>query len=103
MATPSRKPATLADLVARGDCDRLEIVAGEIVEKALPSPAHAAAELELAHYWVLDPEERILLVHRWSRDGHVVVQRAASGELGRAEPFEAIELRVGLLFGDDQG
>lgn len=189
MATPSPKPATLADLIARGDCDRLEIIGGEIVEKALPSPAHAAAELELAaaiapfnrrpggndpggwwlfteihveyprgeiychdaagwrrarvperpsewpvrlrpdwvceivspkherqdlvdkprvlhaaevpHYWVLDPEERILLVHRWSRDGYVVVQRAASGETVRAEPFEAVELRVGLLFGDD--
>ncbi|MEP6862749.1 MAG: Uma2 family endonuclease [Deltaproteobacteria bacterium] len=48
MATPSRQAATLADLIARGDCDRLEIVAGEIVEKALPSPSHAAAELELS-------------------------------------------------------
>lgn len=189
MATPSRKPATLADLVARGHCDRLEIISGEIVEKALPSPAHAAAELELAaaiapfnrrpggsnpggwwlfteihaeyprgeiychdaagwrrdrvpdrptewpvrirpdwvceivspkherqdlvdkprvlhaaevpHYWVLDPEERILLVHRWSRDGYIVVQRAAAGETVRAEPFEALELRVGLLFGEE--
>jgi Uma2 family endonuclease len=189
MATPSRKPATVADLAARGDCDRLEILGGEIVEKALPSPAHAAAELELAaaiapfnrrpggrdpggwwlfteihvayptaevhchdaagwrrdrvperpsewpvrlrpdwvceilspkherrdlvdkprvlhaaevpHYWVIDPEERILLVHRWSRDGYIVVQRATAGEAVRAEPFEAIELRVGVLFGDD--
>jgi Uma2 family endonuclease len=190
MATPSRKPATLADLIARSDHDRLEIIGGEIVEKAIPSPAHAAAELELAaavapfnrrpggrdpggwwlfteihveyprgeiychdaagwrrervaerpsawpvrirpdwvceivspkherqdlvdkprvlhaaevpHYWVLDPEERILLVHRWSRDGYIVVQRAAAGERVRAEPFEAIELHVGVLFGEDR-
>jgi Uma2 family endonuclease len=190
MATPSRKPATFADLLARTDHDRLEIIGGTIVEKAMPSPAHAAAELELAaaiapfnrrpggrnpggwwlfteihveyprgevychdsagwrrdrvlerpsewpvrvrpdwvceivspkhekqdlvdkprvlhlaevpHYWVLDPEERILLVHRWSRDGYVVVQRAAAGETVRAEPFDALELRVGLLFGDDE-
>jgi Uma2 family endonuclease len=188
MATPSRKPATFADLMARADHDRLEIIGGEIVEKAMPSPAHAAAELELAaaiapfnrrpggrdpggwwlfteihvkyphgeiychdaagwrrdrvperpsewpvrirpdwvceivsprhekqdlvdkphvlhaaevpHYWVVDPEERILLVHRWSRDGYIVVQRAA-GKRIRAEPFEAIELNVGLLFGQD--
>jgi Uma2 family endonuclease len=188
MATPSRKPATLVDLMARADHERLEIIGGEIVEKAMPSPAHAAAELELAaaiapfnrrpggrdpggwwlfteihveyprgeiychdaagwrrdrvperpsewpvrirpdwvceivsprhekqdlvdkprvlhaaevpHYWVVDPEERILLVHRWSRDGYIVVQRAA-GERIRAEPFEAIEFHVGLLFGQD--
>jgi len=30
------------------------------------------------------------------------VQRAAAGETVRAEPFEAIELRVGTLFGDDE-
>jgi hypothetical protein len=28
------------------------------------------------------------------------VQRAAAGETVRAEPFDAIELRVGVLFGD---
>jgi Uma2 family endonuclease len=190
MATPSRKPATFVDLMARPNHDRLEIIGGELVEKAMPSPAHAAAELELAaaiapfnrrpggrdpggwwlfteihveyprgeiychdaagwrrdrvperpsewpvrtrpdwvceivsprhekqdmvdkprvlhaaevpHYWVVDPEEQILLVHRWSRDGYIVVQRAAASETIRAEPFEAIELHVGLLFGQDR-
>jgi len=174
--------------MARANHSRLEISGGEIVERAVPSPAHAAAELELAaavapfnrrpggrdrggwwmftgihvayprgeiychdaagcrrdrvserpsecpvrvrpdwvceivsprnkkqdmvdkprvlhaaevpHYWVLDPEERLLLVHRWSRDGYIVVQRAACERI-RAEPFEAIELDVGLLFGQD--
>lgn len=56
---------------------------------------------EVPHYWVVDPEEQILLVHRWSPDGYVVVQRAAEGETVRAEPFDAIELRVGVLFGDE--
>jgi len=189
MATPARSAATVADLIARGDHDRLEIIGGEIIEKAMPSPAHALAEFQVAsaiggfnrrsggrgpggwwlfmeihveyphgeiychdvagwrrdrlaerptewpvrnrpdwvceivspkhekqdlvvkprvlhaaevpHYWVLDPEERILLVHRWSADGYIVVQRAAAGETVRAEPFDAIELNVGVLFGDD--
>jgi hypothetical protein len=43
-----------------------------------------------------------LLVHRWAPDGYLVVQRAATGETVRAEPFDAIELRVGFLFGDDE-
>lgn len=191
MVAPSRKPATLEDLAAREDSDRLEIIDGEIIEKAAPSPRHSRTEYKLAtvtaafdrraggprgpggwwlfteihvaypggevychdaagwrrdrvaecpnewpvrarpdwvceivsprherqdlvvkprvlyaaevpHYWVLDPEERILLVHRWSVDGYVVVQRAAAGETVRAEPFEAIEIRVGVLFGDDE-
>jgi Uma2 family endonuclease len=188
MATPSRKGATLDDLVARGDTDRLEIVGGQIVEKAMPSPAHAQTEAKLAgafdpfnrrpgggdrpggwwlfteihvayangeiychdaagwrrdrvpvrpsewpvalrpdwvgeivsprhekddlvtkprtlhatevpHYCVLDPEETVLLVHRWSPDGYIVVLRATVGDVVRAEPFDAIEIDVGMLFG----
>ena len=189
MVTPSQKPATFEDPLAREDPDRLEIIGGEIVEKASLSPRQSHAEIKLAvavdpfnrkpgrrgpggwwifteihvgypssevychdtagwrrdrvptrptewpvrirpdwvceivspkherhdlvdkprvlhatevpHYWILDPDERILLVHRWSPDGYTVVQRAAAGETVRAEPFEAIELRVGVIFGDD--
>jgi Uma2 family endonuclease len=68
----------------------------DLVDK--PRVLHAA---EVPHYWILDPDEKILLVHRWSPDGYTVVQRAAAGETVRAEPFEAIELRVAALFGDD--
>lgn len=189
MVAPSRKPATLDDLIARGDTDRLEIVSGEIVEKAAPSWAHAHAEAkvlgsvdpfnrkpgpkgpggwwisseihveyasgelychdvagwrrdrvavmpkewpvrlrpdwvceivspthgrhdqivkprvlhaaEVSHYWLLYPEDQSLLVHRWSRDGYVVVQRATAGEVVRAEPFDAIEISMNDLFGID--
>jgi Uma2 family endonuclease len=190
MATISRKPATGEELLARADADRLELIAGAIVEKAVPSPTHSFAEAkvveavhsfnrraggrgpggwwifteihvgyprgeiychdvagwrrdrlatrpaewpvrarpdwvceivspkhesndlvvkprtlhgaEVPHYWVVDPEEQILLVHRWSPDGYTVVQRALAGETIRAEPFGEIELHVGMLFGDDQ-
>jgi Uma2 family endonuclease len=157
------------ELQARASFDRLEIVDGEIVEKAAPSPNHSIAEgkvtvavdgfnrrpgnrgpggwwsfpeihvsypragelychdvagwrrdrlperltdlvdkprtlhaAQVPHYWVLDPEERILLVHRWSPDGYVVVQRAKAGERIRAEPFDAIEIEVAVLFGDEE-
>jgi Uma2 family endonuclease len=189
MVLPARTPATFAELARREDPRRLELVDGELVERALPSPGHSRAETKLGvavdpfnrkggprgpggwwifteihvgyprgevfchdtagwrrdrvptqphdwpvrirpdwvceiisprhersdlvvkprvlhaaevpHYWILDPEERILLVHRWSSDGYTVVQRAAAGEAVRAEPFEAIELAVAALFGDD--
>ena len=38
-------PARFADLLERADRDRLEIIGGEIVQRAVPSPAHATAEL----------------------------------------------------------
>ena len=53
------------------------------------------------HYWIVDPERRILTVQRWRPEGYLVVLSANSSETVRAEPFDAIELRVGLLFGED--
>jgi Uma2 family endonuclease len=53
------------------------------------------------HYWILDQVDRTLTVHRHTADGYLVALRAASDELVRAEPFDAIELRVGALLGDD--
>lgn len=190
MVAPSRKPATFEDLAACEDPDRLEIIDGQLVEKAAPSPDHSHTEIKLGvavdpfnrkpgprgpggwwilpeihtgyprgevychdmagwrrdrvpvkptgwpvrvrpdwvceivspkherhdlitkprvlhaaevpYYWILDPDERILLVHRWSPDGYVVVQRAAAGERVRAEPFDALELQVGVMFGDEE-
>ena len=183
------KRATLGDLRARDNADRLEIIDGELVEKATPSWGHGLASNNLAvalgpfkgrpsshgpggwwllsaihvsdssgeiychdaagwrrdrvperptewpvrilpdwvceiispkheradlvikpralhaakvpHYWILDPDARILLVHRWSPDGYVVIQRASAGETIRAEPFDALELRIAALFDDD--
>lgn len=53
------------------------------------------------HYWLVDPRDSTLTVMRWSADGYVTVTRAERGDVVRAEPFEAIELVVGTLFGDD--
>jgi Uma2 family endonuclease len=190
VASSRTQPATADDLVARGDYDRLEIIGGQIVEKASPSFRHSFGETRLGaaldpfnrrggprgpggwwictevhveyesgelychdaagwrrdrlpalidgwpvrlapdwvceivspnheksdlvvkprvlhrakvpHYWILNPEEKLLLVQRWSPDGYITVQQASSGETLRAEPFDAIELRVGELFGDDE-
>ncbi|MEP6654738.1 MAG: Uma2 family endonuclease [Myxococcales bacterium] len=53
------------------------------------------------HYWIVDPTQRTLRVHRWTSEGYLVVLNAQSGQRVRAEPFEAIELQVGVLFGED--
>jgi len=56
----------------------------------------------VGHYWLVDPVEETLSVHRWHTDGYVEVLVADRDEQVRAEPFDAIELRVGVLFGDDE-
>lgn len=55
----------------------------------------------IAHYWIADPRDATLTVMRWSPDGYITLLRAERGETIRAEPFEAIEIEVGTLFGDD--
>jgi Uma2 family endonuclease len=55
----------------------------------------------IPHYWIVDPRDVTLTVMRWSEAGYVTLLRAERGEVVRAEPFEAIELAVGTLFGDD--
>ena len=55
----------------------------------------------VGHYWIVDPERELLVVQRWSADGYVVVLTAGRDETVRAEPFDAVELAVGELFGDD--
>ena len=53
------------------------------------------------HYWILDQAGRSLTVHRHGPEGYVLVLVAEAGERVRAEPFEAVELLVGELLGDD--
>jgi Uma2 family endonuclease len=58
-------------------------------------------QVGIPHYWIIDPRDSTLTVMRWSADGYVTLMRAERSEVVRAEPFQAIELAVGILFGDD--
>lgn len=53
------------------------------------------------HYWIADPQLLTLRVFRLTPDGYLVALTAQAGDRVRAEPFEAIELEVGVLFGGD--
>jgi Uma2 family endonuclease len=192
MTLPATRLATFADLEALGDDARVEVIAGNIVEKAHPSAEHADAQLALGaflrqrfnhrgdgggpgpggwwilaevdvemethevyrpdlagwrrdrlperprgrpvrtrpdwvcevlspsnrrndlvtkmrvlhrcgvpHYWIVDPEEEVLTVHRWQEGGYLVALTATRGETVRAEPFDAVDLAVGTLFGEE--
>jgi Uma2 family endonuclease len=56
---------------------------------------------QVRHYWLIDPFEETFAVYRWHSDGYVETQIAERQDLVRAEPFDAIQFRVGVLFGDD--
>ena len=57
---------------------------------------------QVANYWLIDPVQEILTVYRWGPDGYIEVLAAERGERVKAEPFDAITLQVGVLFGDDE-
>lgn len=54
------------------------------------------------HYWIVDPVEEVLTIYRWTDDGYLVVLVAGVDDRVRAEPFDAIELDVGALFGRER-
>lgn len=56
----------------------------------------------VSHYWILDPQAQRPEVYRWHSDGYLQVLTAERGERVRAEPFDAVELSVGALFGEDE-
>lgn len=51
------------------------------------------------HYWVVDTQHETLIVYRATNEGYVVALTAGRADVVRAEPFDAIELRLGDLFG----
>lgn len=53
----------------------------------------------MGHYWILDSVEETRSVFRWTDAGYLLVLAAAANEVVHAEPFHAIELAVGELFG----
>lgn len=59
------------------------------------------ARFGVPHYWVVDPDRRVLTVYRCESDSYTVALVAEPGEVVRAEPFDAVELAVGLVFGDE--
>lgn len=55
------------------------------------------------HYWLIDPVQETLIVYRWTEAGYLLVVSAETGEMVRAEPFDAVNFSIhGLIEGDDE-
>jgi len=62
---------------------------------------HAYFGADVPHYRLMNAEERILEVFRRTDIWYALVLTAGRGERVRPEPFEAAEVAVDELFGDD--
>jgi Uma2 family endonuclease len=69
----------------------------DIVKKQRTLHAH-----EVPYYWLLNPEHETLTVLRHGPDAYVNILNAGIEDIVRAEPFDAIELDVGELFGHER-
>ncbi len=89
--------------------DLVTAVPDWICEVLSPSTAHVDMgdkrlgyhRAAVAHYWRVDPINGTLTVLRWNAEGYLVALVAGRGAKARAEPFEAIEIDVSELLGDD--
>ena len=59
------------------------------------------ADHGVPYYWLVDVNRQRLTVLKLEARGYVELLEAGRGEQVQAEPFEALELPVGVLFGDD--
>jgi Uma2 family endonuclease len=79
-----------------------EVLSPSTASRDLVEKMQTLRQCEVPHYWVVDPEHETLTVYPWTRDGYVVALVAGKTERhARAEPFDGIEVDVGLLFGED--
>lgn len=62
---------------------------------------NAYHQFEVPHYWISDPTEETLSAFRWTQDGYLLVVAAGTGQRVRVEPFAAIEIEVGEIFGHE--
>lgn len=58
------------------------------------------ARERVAHVWLVDPLQRTLEVLRWSERGWILLAVHEGDARVRAEPFDAIELELGILWAD---
>jgi Uma2 family endonuclease len=72
----------------------------EALDRRRKLPVYARAGV--AHVWLINPVSRTLELFRRSGTGWTLVKTCAEDEVVRAEPFEAIELDLLLLWGESR-
>ena len=58
------------------------------------------ASAGVPHYWILDEERGLLSIYRHTAGGYLLLPPLRRDQIARAEPFDAVELAIAVLFGD---
>jgi Uma2 family endonuclease len=78
-----------------------EVLSESNARHDLQTKLRAYHDFKVPHYWIVDPARELLTVHAWREEGYVTALVASRKDRVRAVPFDAIEIFVGVLFGDD--
>lgn len=73
----------------------------EKLDRTRKQPAYASQGID--HLWLVNPLTRTLEVYRRVADEWLLVKAHADDELVRAEPFDAVELDLLALWGEERG
>ena len=106
MTKHSRKPATYQDIIDLPENMVGEIIDGELIVSPRPAVGHALAASVLRiyvrekvrHVWLVDPLSRMLEVFRGHEKGWLLMGVFTEDQRVRAEPFDAIELVLEMLW-----
>lgn len=58
-------------------------------------------ENEVPFYWIVDSSEKTIDVLKWSPEGYVSILDVSMGFIGKIPPFDAVELKANVLFGEE--
>jgi hypothetical protein len=58
-------------------------------------------EHQVPYYWIVDPIGRLIEVYEWAEKGYLLLMTFDESYTGRIPPFEAVELKVSVLFGEE--
>lgn len=58
-------------------------------------------EHRVEFYWLVDIDAQTLSVLKWSDKGYIIIAEATAGQKARLEPFDATEVDVSVLLGND--
>jgi Uma2 family endonuclease len=78
-----------------------EILSESNARQDLSTKLRAYHEYRVPHYWIIDPGRELLNVYAWREEGYLTALVAGRKDRVRAVPFDAIEISVGVFFGDD--
>lgn len=58
-------------------------------------------EHQVPFYWIVDPELKLINVLEWSEKGYVSILDVTEGFVGKIPPFDAVNLKANVLFGEE--